>query len=102
MHPDRNRLFPIRYLTDGKPCIVGTIPGEPDENGTAISVYSAEDETLAPMYPTPDDKNVWYEIKLGDFVIVYDYCSDIADLIIYSYQIQFISNDLAHGVPARL
>ena len=100
--PRGSRLFPLRYLTDGSPCIVGTIPGEPDENGTAISVYLAEDGELAPMYPTPDGEDVWYEIKLGDYVVVYEYCCQDADVYICSYQIQYISDDCVHGVPVNL
>lgn len=102
LYPDRNRLFPVRYLPDGTPCIIGTAPGEPDEQGTAISVFSAAGG-LAPMHPDPDTGAVWYEVNLGDFVGVYEYGSDIADLILYSYQIRFISpTNLAHGVPAIL
>lgn len=100
--PRGSRLFPLRYLTDGSPCIVGTIPGEPDENGTAISVYMAEDGELAPMYPTPAGDDVWYEIRLGDYVVVYEYDFYDADIYICSYQIQDISNDFARGVLVDL
>lgn len=100
--PGRNRLFPVKYLPDGTACIVGTAPGEPDTFGTAIAVFAATGG-LTPMHPVPDTDAVLYEVHLGDFVAVYEYGSDDADLILYSYQIQFIDNaGLAHGVPAAL
>ena len=62
----------------------------------------AEDGELAPMYPTPEGEDVWYEIKLGDYVVVYEYCCQDADVYICSYQIQYISDDCVHGVPVNL
>lgn len=98
----RNRLFPVRTLADGTQWIKGTVPGEPDEFGTAIAVFAAAGG-LAPSYPDPETGTVWYQIHLGDFVAVHEYGSEIADLVVYSYQIQFIGPDnLAHGVPAIL
>lgn len=98
----QNRLFPVRTLADGSQWIKGTAPGEPDEYGTAIAVFAATGG-LAPTCPDPDTGAVWYQVHLGDFVAVHEYGSEIADLIVYSYQIQFIGPDnLAHGVPATL
>ena len=102
LYPDWNRIFPVRHLPDGTPCIVGTAPGEPDEYGTAIAVFAATGG-LRPMHPVPATGDVWYEVHLGDFVGVYGFDTENDCLRLYSYKIQFIEdNTLAHGVPAAL
>lgn len=102
LNPDQNRIFPVRYLPSGTPCIIGTAPGEPDEYGTAISVFAATGG-LRPMHPIPETGDVWYEVRLGDFVGVYEFDTENDCLRLYSYKIMFIEdNTLAYGVPAAL
>ena len=98
----RNRIFPVRHLSDGTACIIGTAPCEPDDYGDAISVF-ASTGGLRPMHPDPITGVVLYEVHLGDFVGVYKFDTDHDCIWLYSYQIQFIeSGTLAHGVPASL
>ena len=102
LYPDQNRIFPVRHLPDGTLCIVGTVPGEPDAQGVALSVFAATGG-LRPMHPIPSTGDVWYEVHLGDFVGVYEYDVENGHLWLYSYKICFIEdNTLAHGVPAAL
>jgi len=98
----RNRLFPIRYASDGTPCIIGTPKDEPNDDNVIIVVFKPTGGTTK-THPGKKSCEVYYEIHLGDFVGIVEHDMSMDCIVVYSYHIQFIDNDgLAHGVPARL
>lgn len=101
LFPDRMRLFPIRKLPDGTPCIIGTPPDQPAPDGSKLVVYSPTGGHTT-LHPGSQPYEAYYEIHLGDFVGIIEYSADKEFLMVYSYHIQFIHGNLAHGVPAEL
>jgi len=100
--PDRNRLFPIRKLPDGTPCIIGTPPDQFNADNAKVVVYSSTGEHTK-AHPGNKPYEMLYEIHLGDFVGVLEHDLSMDCYVAYSYHIQFIGPDgMAHGVPAAL
>lgn len=98
LNPDQMRLFPICYLPDGTPCIVGTAPGQQAPDGTALAVFSPAGGRTS-MHPGDRAYEVLYEIHKDDYVGVVDHGNSIAHHVLYCYRILFILNNLAYGEP---
>lgn len=95
------RKFPVHHLPDGTACVAGTAPNQQAPDGSKLVVYSPKGgHTTA--HPGAQPYEVYYEIHLGDFVGIIEYSADKEYLMVYSYYIQFIHGNLAHGVPAEL
>ncbi|MBO4973241.1 MAG: hypothetical protein J6D17_00470 [Bacteroides sp.] len=101
LYPDRERPFVIEYLSDGTPCIVGSIAAEASTTEESLFVYSKHGGHTK-KHPHSEPGKVLYEIHTGDFVLAY--VPDLANdcLYIYSFYISLIGPILATGIPAVL
>lgn len=101
INPGQERLFPVRRLSDDTPCIVGSATEKASSNDNSLFVFSSEGERTK-THPLPEADKCLYEIHTGDFVGVYEVDSSKEIMLISSYYISRITQEIAVGIPAIL
>ncbi len=101
MCPDQHRQFPVRWLNQQTPCIVGSASDKAAGKGESIFVLSSTGGHTT-KHSLPEPGKCLYEIHPGDVVAVFDRDIENDLLTMYTYGITQIGPLLANGIPIEI
>ena len=93
-----NRIFALKTLNNGQPCLVGDSKEHMDKNDESFLVVYGPDGNRRNYHSLPERGKCLYEIHMSDFIGVfeYDHFNDI--LLVNSYKVMRITGKLAYCV----
>ena len=91
------RTFPYEIAPNGAAAIKGDF-GKPEGDGEAIHVFPNENRGYAESHPAKEEGKVLYEVRVGDWIVVF--CLENGRYILQSYCVQKVCAE--EGVVASL
>lgn len=97
-----NRIFVLRFLNNGQPCLIGNSKKHMEENDESFIVVFDPDGNRRNYHSLPELGKCLYEIHTSDFIGIFEYDNINDILLVNTYKVMRITDKLAYCVHCIL